>query len=216
LEFLHNFEIETFWPFLRSLYDHIGWLGVVVMMAIESCGIPLPSEIIMPLAGQYLVQSSSNFVGVLEAGLFGALGCTIGSILAYYIGALGGRPLLEKYGKYVLIRTHHLHTADRWFEKYGEWAVFFSRLLPVIRTFISFPAGVARMNITKFIIFTFIGSFIWSAGLAWAGATWHPEDIRNAMRPFDLPIVLIIVALIAWFVIRNWRNRKSSSNPELA
>lgn len=211
MEFLHQFEIGTFWPFLQQLYDSIGWLGVVVMMTIESACIPLPSEIIMPLAGAYLVGSATNWGGVLLAGLMGALGCTIGSIIAYWVGALGGRPLVEKYGKYVLINKRHLYTADRWFEKYGEATAFFSRLVPVVRTFISFPAGVARMNFGKFVLFTFLGSFPWSAGLAWAGATWKPLDIRNAMRPFDLPIVLIIVVLVAWFLVRSWRNRKQDA-----
>ncbi len=195
------------WDFLSSFYHTVSWFGVVVMMAIESACIPLPSEIIMPLAGQELVVRPDNWLGILEAGIFGGLGCTIGSIIAYWVGALGGRPLVEKYGKYILINKHHLHTADQWFGKYGEATAFFSRLLPVIRTFISFPAGVARMNFPKFVIFTFLGSFPWSAGLAWAGATWHPRDIREALRPLDIPIVLVILALIAWFIIRNWRNR---------
>jgi len=198
---------EGLWSFITSLYQTAGWFGVVVMMTIESACIPLPSEIIMPLAGQELIKTGSNFAGILEAGFFGALGCTIGSTIAYWVGALGGRPIVEKYGKYILIRKHHLHTADEWFAKYGEATAFFSRLLPVIRTFISFPAGVARMNFPKFILYTFLGSFPWSAGLAWAGATWHPRDIREALRPLDLPIVLVILALIAWFVFRNWRNR---------
>jgi membrane protein DedA with SNARE-associated domain len=206
---------ETLWTFISSLYQSASWFGVVIMMAIESACIPLPSEIIMPLAGQELVHTGNNWLGILEAGFFGALGCTIGSIIAYWVGALGGRPLIEKYGKYILINKHHLHTADQWFEKYGEATAFFSRLLPVIRTFISFPAGVARMNFPKFIIYTFLGSFPWSAGLAWAGATWHPRDIRETLRPFDIPIILAILALVAWFIIRNWRNRKPAS-PEAA
>ncbi|MFL5731890.1 MAG: DedA family protein [Chloroflexia bacterium] len=212
--FLHQFE-ESLWAFIHTLYQTAGWFGVVVMMAIESACIPLPSEIIMPLAGQELVVRSDNWLGLLAAGFFGALGCTIGSIIAYWVGALGGRPLVEKYGKYILIRKHHLQTADEWFAKYGELTTFFSRLLPVIRTFISFPAGVARMNFPKFVLYTFLGSFVWSAGLAWAGATWHPRDIREALRPFDIPIVLVILALIAWFVVRNWRNR-NAADPEMA
>ena len=212
--FIHELE-ENLWSFIGVLYQSTSWFGVVIMMAIESACIPLPSEVIMPLAGQELVRSGDNWLGILEAGFYGALGCTIGSIIAYWVGALGGRPLIEKYGKYVLINKHHLHTADRWFEKYGEATAFFSRLMPVVRTFISFPAGVARMNFGKFIIYTFLGSFPWSAGLAWAGATWHPRDIREALRPLDIPIILAILALIAWFVIRNWRNRKSTS-PEAA
>jgi membrane protein DedA with SNARE-associated domain len=208
LEFIHHIENEYIWPFIEGIYNGFQWFGVVIMMAIESACIPLPSEVIMPLAGQYLINGPGDLWGVFLAGFYGALGCTIGSIVAYWVGALGGRPIIEKYGKYVLINKHHLHTADRWFEKYGEATAFFSRLLPVIRTFISFPAGVARMNFGKFVIYTFLGSFPWSAGLAWAGAAWPPRDIREALRPFDIPIILAILALVAWFVIRNLRNRK--------
>jgi membrane protein DedA with SNARE-associated domain len=208
LEFIHHIEDAYIWPFIEGVYHTFGWLGVVIMMAIESACIPLPSEVIMPLAGQYLIQRGDNWWGIILAGFYGALGCTIGSIIAYWVGAMGGRPLVEKYGKYLLINKHHLHTADRWFEKYGEATAFFSRLMPVIRTFISFPAGVARMNFAKFIIYTFIGSFPWSAGLAWAGAVWQPRDIREALRPFDIPIILAILVLVAWFFIRNWRNRR--------
>jgi membrane protein DedA with SNARE-associated domain len=211
LEFLHQIELEYIWPFIEGIYNGFGWLGVVIMMAIESACIPLPSEVVMPLAGQYLINGGGDLWGVLLAGFYGALGCTIGSTIAYWVGALGGRPLIEKYGKYVLINIHHLHTADRWFEKYGEATAFFSRLLPVIRTFISFPAGVARMNFGKFIIYTFLGSFPWSAGLAWAGAVWPPREIREALRPFDVPIVLILLALVVWFVVRNLRNRKKTT-----
>ncbi|HKP51850.1 MAG TPA: DedA family protein [Chloroflexia bacterium] len=208
MEFLHHIEDAYIWPFIENIYNTFQWLGVVIMMAIESACIPLPSEIIMPFAGAYLVNGGGDWVGILLAGFYGALGCTIGSILAYWVGAKGGRPIVEKYGKYVLINKHHLHTADKWFEKHGEATAFFSRLIPVVRTFISFPAGVARMNFAKFVIYTFLGSFPWSAGLAWAGAVWNPRDIRNALRPFDIPIILVILALIAWFVIRSLRNRR--------
>jgi membrane protein DedA with SNARE-associated domain len=213
LGFLHQIE-EAIWTFAESLYHTFSWFGVVIMMAIESACIPLPSEVNLPLAGQYLVVRGDNWVGILEAGFFGALGCTIGSIIAYWVGALGGRPIVEKYGKYVLINKHHLHTADRWFEKYGEATAFFSRLVPVVRTFISFPAGVARMNFPKFVLFTFLGSFPWSAGLAWAGAVWQPREIREALRPFDIPIVIIILLLVGWFVYRNLRNRRRPAAAE--
>jgi membrane protein DedA with SNARE-associated domain len=216
LEFLHTLEDQYVWPFIENIYHSFGWFGVVIMMAIESACIPLPSEVVMPFAGAYLVTSPDNWVGILQAGLFGAIGCTIGSIIAYYVGALGGRPLIEKYGKYVLINKHHLDTADRWFEKYGEATAFFSRLLPVIRTFISFPAGVARMNFGKFVLYTFLGSFPWAAILAWAGAMWPPRDIRNALRPFDVPIVIIIVLLIVWFVVRTLMNRRKDAASEAA
>jgi membrane protein DedA with SNARE-associated domain len=215
LEFLHHLEDTYVWPFIDGVYGTFGWLGVIIMMAIESACIPLPSEVIMPLAGQELVHQADGsipFVNIIIAGFAGALGCTIGSIIAYWVGARGGRPLIERYGKYVLINMHHLETADRWFQKYGEATAFFSRLLPVIRTFISFPAGVARMNFTKFVIYTFLGSFPWSAGLAWAGAVWQPRQIREALRPFDVPIVIGIVILIAWFIFRSLRSRRQGNS----
>jgi membrane protein DedA with SNARE-associated domain len=209
LEFLHGLENQL-WTFIEGLYNTVGWLGVVVMMAIESACIPLPSEVIMPLSGGYLVHS---WVDLVIAGLAGAIGCTLGSALAYWVGALGGRPLIEKYGKYILINHHHLDTADRWFARWGEATAFFSRLVPVVRTFISFPAGVARMNFPKFLLYTFLGSFPWSFLLAWAGWTWNPRDVREALRPFDIPIALIILALVAWFVVRAVRERRQSSAP---
>lgn len=211
MDIIHRLE-DQFWAFLETFYHSVSWLGVVIMMAIESCMIPLPSEVIMPLAGDYLVrQQNLGAIGILEAGFFGGLGCTIGSIVAYWLGAIGGRPILEKYGKYVLIRTHHLNVAENWFAKYGEATAFFSRLLPVVRTFISFPAGVARMNLIKFSIYTFLGSFIWSAALAWAGATWQPRAIREALRPLDYPIIVVLIVLIAWFIYRSIRNRRQAT-----
>ena len=133
--------------FCRSLYGSIGWLGVLIAMAIESAAIPLPSEVIMPLAGWFLIQDKGHPVWyVLIAGIVGALGCVLGSTITYWIGATGGRPLLMRYGKYVLIAPHHIDMADKWFAEKGEATAFFSRLLPVVRTFISLPAGIARMN----------------------------------------------------------------------
>ena len=139
-------------------------------MAIESAAIPLPSELIMPLAGWMLVNDRGlGEEWLFLAAFFGALGNTLGSIVAYYAGAWGGRPLVTKYGKYVLISHHELDLADRFFKRWGNWAVFFSRLMPVVRTFISVPAGIARMPIWQFIIYTFAGAYIWSLGLAWGG-----------------------------------------------
>jgi len=208
MEFLHGLENQL-WAFLESLYTTVGWVGVVVMMAIESACIPLPSEIIMPLSGQYLVKDPGNWFALIEAGFYGALGCTIGSAVAYWVGALGGRPIIEKYGKYFLIRHHHLDVADRWFARWGEPTAFFSRLVPIVRTFISFPAGVARMNFPKFLLYTFLGSFPWSLALAWAGAQWKPREVREFLRPFDIPIALVILAFVAWFVYRSWRSRRN-------
>ena len=197
--------------FLQELMQTIGWAGVVVAMSIESMAIPLPSEVIMPLAGWMLGQAAglSAWQTVLWGGFYGALGCVIGSAIAYFLGAYGGRPLLERYGPYLLIHTHHLETADRWFERWGEHAVFWSRLLPVVRTFISVPAGVSRVPFWRFLVLTFVGSFPWCAGLAYAGYLFgqHWERIRAVMRPFDIPILIALAAGVLWFFWKAWRER---------
>ena len=185
-----------------------------MLMAIESACIPLPSEIIMPLAGWMLVKNQSlSAIHILSAGAYGALGCVIGSIIAYGVGMWGGRPLLEKYGKYILVSRHDLDLADRWFNKYGSWSIFLSRLLPVIRTFISLPAGIARMHFVKFLVYTFIGSFIWCAGLAYGGYLLgeHWEQIRTIMRPFDPFIIAIIIVLIAFYIYRHVKQAKTTN-----
>ncbi len=194
--------------FCRSLYGSVGWLGVLIAMAIESAAIPMPSEVIMPLAGWLLIQDKGHPVWfVLIAGLVGATGCVAGSAITYWIGAMGGRPLLLKFGKYVLISAHHIELADKWFAEKGEATAFFSRLLPVVRTFISVPAGIARMNFLRFIIYTFLGSFLWCAALAtggyYTGANW--AHLRNAMRPFDYPIAVIVAILLVLFFVRGRR-----------
>lgn len=192
--------------FIRSVYDLFGWPGVVVLMAIESACIPLPSEIIMPLSGWMLIRDKGLGVAyTVVAGLYGAIGCTIGSLIAYWLGAWGGRPLIERFGKYVLMSRHDLEVAERWFGKYGDATIFFSRLLPVVRTFISFPAGVAKMHLVKFIIYTFVGSFPWCLGLAFGGYQLgeHWEQIRVVMRPFDIPIIIAFLVLLALYIRRH-------------
>ena len=181
-------------------------------MAIESACIPLPSEIIMPLAGWMLVKKQSlPLTYLLVAGAYGALGCTIGSIIVYFVGMWGGRPFLEKYGRYILISHHDLDLADRWFDKSGNWAIFVSRLLPVVRTFISLPAGIARMHFIPFLLYTFLGSFIWCAGLAYGGYQMgeHWEQIRAVMRPFDPIIGALIVLLILFYIYRHLRRSRT-------
>jgi len=196
---------EALLLFIRSVYDFLQWPGVIVLMAIESACIPLPSEIVMPLSGWMLIKER-NLSGAytLVAGLYGALGCTIGSTVAYGVGIWGGRPFVERYGKYVLISRQDLDTADRWFGKYGDAVIFLSRLLPVVRTFISLPAGMARMRFVGFLIYTFLGSFIWCAALAYGGYQLgeHWEQIRSAMRPFDIPIILAISVLLGIYLYR--------------
>jgi membrane protein DedA with SNARE-associated domain len=185
-------------------------------MAIESACVPLPSEIIMPLAGWKLVKEKGlGFEWILLAGLFGAAGNTAGSIVAYYAGAWGGRPLVLKYGRYLLISHHDLDLADRFFDRWGAWAIFFARLLPVVRTFVSLPAGIARMPIWRFIIYTFAGSFPWSVGLAAAGYILgeNYEEIRSWTRPADIPIAVVIAGLVAWYVTRHIRRAWEAPEP---
>ncbi len=187
------------------------WPGVVLLMAIESACIPFPSEVIMPLAGWMLIKEQSlGAAYTLVAGAYGALGNTIGSIIAYAVGMWGGRPFLERYGRYLLIHRDDLDRADRWFAKSGSWAIFASRLLPAVRTFISLPAGIARMDFIKFSVYTFLGSFIWSTGLAYGGYLLgqHWEQIRAVMRPFDPLLAAIIIILIALYIFRHIRHVK--------
>jgi len=194
---------------VTRVYNAIGWPGVVFLMAIESAAIPFPSELIMPLAGWLLVQDRGGTLWLVAlAGFYGALGNLLGSWLAYWVSLKGGRPLLRKYGKYILITQEELDRAEVWFSKYGEWAVFFARLLPVVRTFISVPAGIGRMSFWKFSLYTFTGSFPWSLGLAYGGyllgQNW--EELRSAMRPFDLPVLVALAAAAGWFI---WRRLKA-------
>jgi membrane protein DedA with SNARE-associated domain len=212
-ELIHAVE-DRLLDFISNTYDLIGWPGVVVLMAIESACIPLPSEIIMPLAGWMLVQAKGlGIAHVALAGFYGALGCLLGSWVAYWVGLIGGRPLLERYGKYLLITPHELDWADRWFSRYGDATVFFSRLLPVIRTFISVPAGIARMSFWKFSFYTFVGSFPWCFGLAYGGyllgEQW--ERLRAVMRPFDIPIVVVVGLLVILYIWRRVRALRRAS-----
>ena len=196
-------------PFLTSLYGAVGYLGVLVAMAIESAMIPLPSELILPLGGfqvsdaaaiEPLTRGPWNFWIVV---VVATIGNTVGSLIAYTIGAYGGRPFLERYGKYLFIRQHEIEIADRFFAKYGPHTAFFSRLLPIVRTFISFPAGVARMPIVPFVVYSTAGAFIWSTILVWAGvqlgANW--TNIRKMLEPFDLAIAVLLVVgflVVVW------------------
>ena len=175
-------------------------------MLVESCGIPMPSEVIMPFAGFLVVSGKLGFWQIVFIGAFGNLA---GSLLAYWIGQKGGRPILEKYGKYFLIHGRDLDLADRWFKKYGELAVFFGRLLPVIRTYISFPAGLAKMDLKKFSFYTFAGALPWTFIFAWLGVkmgnNW--ELIREKLHNFDVAMLVAVILLVALYVWRHLKNR---------
>ncbi|KKR49235.1 MAG: hypothetical protein UT86_C0001G0207 [Candidatus Magasanikbacteria bacterium GW2011_GWC2_40_17] len=186
------------------LINALGYSGIVLTMAIESACIPLPSEIIMPFAG-YLV--SLGRFSLWQVAFWGAVGNLLGSWLAYAVGYFGGRPFLERYGKYILMHKDDLDLADRWFRRHGQSTVFFSRLLPVIRTFISLPAGIVKMNFWKFSIFSFLGAWPWSFLLAWVGfkmgGRW--QDLRVYFHRFDLLIGVFLVAGIFLFIRRHFK-----------
>ena len=198
--------LKSLGVFIISVISHSGYLGIVLLMGIESACIPLPSEVIMPFSG-YLV--SVGRFKLAWVAIAGALGCNAGSLVAYYVGSLGGRPLVERYGRYVLVTHHDLEMADRFFQRYGDWAVFLARLLPVIRTFIAFPAGVSRMNFLRFNLYTFLGSLPWCLALAYAGLKLGERwaTLRVYFHRFDTLLAALIVVAAIWFVHNRWRNR---------
>lgn len=180
---------------------HLGYYGIVIMMGIESACIPLPSEIIMPYGG-FLVATEPHRFSLLGMAIAGALGCVWGSAVAYWAGKYGGRPFIERYGKYILIRHKDLDKADRFFDKYGDWAIFISRILPVVRTFISFPAGMSKMRFGRFLIYTFVGSLPWCFALAYVGKrlgdNW--DSIKQYFHGADVIILAVFAVLIGLYV----------------
>jgi membrane protein DedA with SNARE-associated domain len=198
--------LEYLARFIIAVISTSGYAGIVLLMAIESACIPLPSEVIMPFSGYLVAVGRFDLLGVAVAG---AVGCNVGSLVAYYVGSWGGRPLVERYGRYALITRHDLEMADRFFARYGDWAVFIARLLPVVRTFIALPAGIARMNVLRFHVFTFLGSLPWCYALAYAGmklgSRW--TDLRQYFHRFDTVLGVIIIAGAVWFAHNRWRNR---------
>lgn len=196
--------------FIQGVYTAIGWPGVLALMALESALIPIPSEVIMPFAAWFLIADKGLGVEwVFLLAFVGAAGNLLGSLIAYWLGAVGGRPLLERYGRFILISQHDIDRADRWFARHGEGTVFFSRLMPVVRTFISLPAGIAKMGPMRFSIFTLLGAYPFCLALAFGGYKLgeHWERVREVMRPFDIPIIIVLVVLVAWYI---WRHVKAS------
>ena len=213
--------IEALSVFIISVIATIGYPGVMLLMAIESACIPLPSEVIMPFSGALtsaLVASQYHRepFSLFWVATFGALGCNLGSLVAYYIGYYGGRPLVEKYGSYIFLSEKERHWADRFFEKRGDWAVFIARLLPVVRTFIALPAGIARMKQLRFHLFTFLGSWPWCFMLAWIGMRlgekWNTDPrLKEWFHRFDAVILGIILLGAIWFVWSHWKHRIRTS-----
>jgi membrane protein DedA with SNARE-associated domain len=208
---------DSITTFITSLYVTAGLAGIVLAMAIESCCIPLPSEIVMPLAGVMIVSGKllagvNSGLSLILVALAGSVGCLIGSVAAYGIGYAGGRPLMLKYGRYVLISQHDADRADRFFQKWGSATVFFARLLPVVRTYISLPAGIAKMPFAKFCLYTFLGSFPWCLLLAYVGTVIgkNLSTLSPLFHDLDLVIIVVVIALVALYIWRHIRNDRKA------
>lgn len=195
--------------FIISVISAGGYLGVTLLMAIESACIPLPSEVIMPFAGFVLATSTAKLLLVATAG---AIGCNLGSIPPYWLGRWGGRPAVERFGRFLLLSRHDLDLTEHFFQKYGALTVLVGRLLPVVRTFIALPAGIAKMNQLRFHIYTFVGSWPWCLALAYVGMKlgdkWNTDPRFKAIfHRFHLGVELVLLAGIIWFISSHWKNR---------
>jgi membrane protein DedA with SNARE-associated domain len=198
--------VEFFSETVIHLIESLGYWGILIGMTIESACIPLPSEIIMTFAGYVVWEGKMAFWGVV---LMGTIGNLVGSLIAYYVGWWGGRPLLEKYGKYILITHNKLNLADEWFEKYGHEAVLISRMLPGLRTFISLPAGITHMNLKKFILYTVIGSLPWCFVLTYIGVLMGPNwtTIESYFHYLDILVGIGLVLFIT-YIIYHYRGKE--------
>ncbi|WP_035424238.1 DedA family protein [Bacillus sp. UNC438CL73TsuS30] len=190
--------------------NSIGYWGILLGMILESACIPIPSEVIMPFGGFLVSTGQLNMVGVI---LIGTLGNIIGSLIAYAVGYWGGKRFIERFGKYVFLSKKHLESAEKWFDNRGEITVFVSRILPAIRTFISLPAGIARMTLGKFLIYTTIGSVIWSGFLTYVGymlgKNWG--NIQNFLHPIAYLVAVIVFFIIVYLAIKVIKSKKASA-----
>ena len=192
-----------------ALIESTRYLGVLILMAIQSMCIPLPSEVIMPVAGWKLATGQWQLILLATVG---SIGANLGSIPAYWVGAKGGRPMIEKYGSYMLLSGRDLDLADRFFHKYGSITVLVGRLLPIVRTFIALPAGIAKMNQLRFHVYTFIGSWPWCYALAYIGMKLGSKfstdpRFKEVFHRFHLGVEAVILAAFVWFVVSHWKNR---------
>jgi membrane protein DedA with SNARE-associated domain len=208
--------ITTLATFIIAVISAGGYAGIALLMGIESACIPLPSEIIMPFAG-YLVHAGQ--LKLFWVATAGAIGCNLGSIPSYWLGAWGGRPAVERFGRYILLSRSDLDRTHYFFEKYGGITVLLGRLLPVVRTFIALPAGIARMNQVRFHLYTFIGSWPWCYVLAYVGMKlgdkWATDPrFKDIFHRFHLGVELLLVAFIVWFLWTHWKNRMGAEHPE--
>ncbi len=196
--------------FIIATISSLGYFGVFIMMAIESAAIPLPSEVIMPFSG-YLAFTGRFTLH--RAAFWGAAGCVFGSLCAYAIAAWGGRPLVERYGRYVFLSRRDLQLSERLFRRFGSPIIFTSRLMPVVRTFISLPAGLARMPLLRFVVYTFLGSYPFCYALAWLGLklgeNWR--SLEGYFRQYDLLIGLVLLLGAFFWIRRHLIGERSSS-----
>ncbi len=206
--------LATITAFITGTISASGYLGIVLLMGIESACVPLPSEVIMPFSGYLVSQGRFN---LWLTGLAGAVGCVVGSAAAYWVGYYGGRPLVHRYRRYLLISARDLRRADSWFDRYGDATVFFSRLLPVVRTFISLPAGIARMRFGRFCVYTFLGSFPWCLALAYLGERMgrHWESLRTYFHDLDYVILGLLVLGVVWWVWRHISHEREEALNEV-
>jgi len=208
-----------------QMYDAVGYLGVAVAVALETIVAPIPSEVILPMAGWKVSQSAAD-ASILEpltnlpwnlplAVAFATAGSVAGAVVGYGIGAWGGRPILDRWGRYVGIGADDLDRADRWFDRWGSWAVFLGRMVPLVRTFVSYPAGISRMPMGRFLLFSTLGSLPWNLALITAGFVVgenYPQ-IEAAIKPYEYVIYAVILALSAVLVIRWWRSKRIRGRP---
>jgi membrane protein DedA with SNARE-associated domain len=194
---------ELLSDFITQFISSIGYIGVFILMTLESAALPVPSEVVMPFAGYLAYKGAFNLYLI---SILGAVGCTAGSVISYYVGRNGGRPFIEKYGKYLFIESSHIGLAETWFKKYGDRAVLFSRLLPVVRTFISLPAGIGKYDLKKLVTFSFIGSLPWCFALAYVGFSLGPswENIIGFFNGLDIIVVVAVIMIILYY----WKLKK--------
>ena len=211
------------------MYDAVGYVGVALAVALETIVAPIPSEVILPMAGWKVSQSAAD-PSVLEpltnlpwnipmAVALATAGSVLGAVVGYFIGAWGGRPLLDRYGRYVGIGDEDLDRADRWFERWGSWAVFFGRMVPLVRTFVSYPAGISRMPMGRFLLFSTLGSLPWNLGLIYAGFVVgenYPQ-IEAALKPYEYVIYAIVIGFVVVLAARWWWTKRARrSGPHVA
>lgn len=202
-----NVVLEILAREVTAFISALGYWGIALGMAIESANVPLPSEVILPFGGYLVYTGQLNFFGAAMAGTLGGLA---GSIISYYIGYRGGRPFLQKYGRYIGFSHKHFGQAEEWFERYGEATVFFARLMPVVRTFISLPAGISGMNFLKFVIYSFLGSLPWCFFLTYLGVKLGENwtALETWFHRFDILIVTAIIIVLLWFFVLKKRGAR--------